>query len=370
MRVITKGQTGACMNSLSEPENVPGWNNTMNYTPEVHFGGPEHPNHLREVLAERIAAVPPGGNIHWITYYFRDRNLAKILLDAHRRGVKITVCLAARPRTCHANDAVIAMLAGPNALGDGLRAISLPAIPALPGRAWGLQLHEKLYCFSHPEPVAFIGTFNPSGDDPEDRPDIIREIGDHNRGYNVLVGLKDPVLTQQLADHARSLHRSPLGLCHRFSAAANQRLVTKDTSIYFWPRSTRHPLIQFLNRFGRGARVRIAASHLRSSSAVNVIIALARRGANVEILTEPTLRRVTARAEQRFNAAGIGFTRVTDLGGAPMHFKFVLIEQANQAWSIFGSFNWTKPSFWLNYEIAAISTDPVVFKALAGGGNC
>ena len=48
-----------------------------------------------------------------------------------------------------------------------------------------------------------------------------------------------------------------------------------------------------------------------------------------------------------------------------MHLKFVLVEDNSQAWSIFGSFNWTKPSFWLNHEIAAISSNPLLFKTFA-----
>jgi len=48
-----------------------------------------------------------------------------------------------------------------------------------------------------------------------------------------------------------------------------------------------------------------------------------------------------------------------------MHLKFVLVEDNGKAWSIFGSFNWTKPSFRLNHEIAAISSDTALFQAFA-----
>jgi phosphatidylserine/phosphatidylglycerophosphate/cardiolipin synthase-like enzyme len=49
-----------------------------------------------------------------------------------------------------------------------------------------------------------------------------------------------------------------------------------------------------------------------------------------------------------------------------MHLKFVLVEDNGQTWSIFGSFNWTQPSFRLNHEIAAISSDPALFQAFGG----
>jgi hypothetical protein len=47
-----------------------------------------------------------------------------------------------------------------------------------------------------------------------------------------------------------------------------------------------------------------------------------------------------------------------------MHLKFILVEDNEPAWFIFASFNWIKPSFWLKCEIAAISSNPLLFKAL------
>lgn len=214
--------------------------------PEVHFGSPgQTPGHLRNTLAERIAAVPAGGTIDWVTYYFRDLCLAKALVQAHKRGVRITLTLEGRPRIPYANDAVIALLSGPDGLGDALRIVTLPGVPSPATKSWKPQLHEKLYCFSHPEPVAFIGSFNPSGNGPEDDPEIIREIGDQDRGYNALIGLKDPVLVEKLAEHARQLHQSPPGLFYRFTTDTNNAIHGTDTDIYFWPRTDTHPIVQF-----------------------------------------------------------------------------------------------------------------------------
>lgn len=340
----------------------------MKFSSEVYFGGPDSSSgYLRDVLEEHINAVPAGGTIDWITYYFRDLRLAKALVQAHKRSVKITVSLAGKPRTSDANDAVIAMLSGPGGLGDGLRIVTLPGIPAPPRRAWRPQLHEKLYCFSHPKPIAFIGSFNPSGNDPEERPDIIREIGDQDRGYNALIGFVDPVLVDQLVSHARKLHRAPLGLFYRFSADANKAICVDGTTIHFWPRVGPHPVIQFLRQVGNGARVRVFASHIRSEAAVDIMIELANRGVSLEIFADSTYRRVTRKVEQRLNAAGIQFKRSKNLEDLPMHLKLVLVEDQDQdqVWSIFGSFNWTQPSFWLNHEIAAISSDLFLFKALS-----
>jgi hypothetical protein len=333
---------------------------------EVYFGGPDRPaGYLRDVLAAHIAAVPAGGTIDWVTYYFRDMRLAEALVQAHRRGVKVTVALEGKPRVPYANDEVIALLSQPDGLGKALGIIRIPGIPAPAGKSWKPQLHEKLYCFSHPAPIAFVGSFNPSGNMPDENPEIIRELGDQDRGHNVLVGLLDPVLVAQLTAHARRLHRVPPGLLYRFSVRANETIRGKNATIYFWPRIHPHPVVQFLAALRNGARVRVVASHIRTERAVEVMTALARRGITVQILAESTLRRVTAKVERRFSAASVQFSRFQDPEDLPMHLKFVLVEDGDQVFTIFGSFNWTKPSFWLNHEIAVISSNPGLFRAFA-----
>jgi phosphatidylserine/phosphatidylglycerophosphate/cardiolipin synthase-like enzyme len=51
--------------------------------------------------------------------------------------------------------------------------------------------------------------------------------------------------------------------------------------------------------------------------------------------------------------------------GLPMHNKFVLVEQDNRRWVVFGSYNWSTLSFWINQEICAISSQPQLFEAFA-----
>lgn len=337
----------------------------IEHIPEIYFGDPSRPRYLRDLLANRINDVPPGGNINWVTYYFRDRKLAEALIQARARGVNVTVCMADKPRTSDANNAIIDMFSQPSGLGSGLRTVSLPGIPAPPGRAWKLQVHEKIYCFSHPKPIAFIGSFNPSGDNPEERPDIIREIGDQDRGYNFLAGITEPALVEPLIKHAREMHQSGPRIFDRFTPDARLKLEGKDTTIYFFPRLGANPMLQFLSQFGRGTRIRIATSHIRSNHAVKFLAALAKKGINIEILAERTLRRVTYEAEQQLRSAGIYFRRIEEPSDTPMHLKFVLIESNNRIWSIFGSLNWTNPSFWLNHEILAISSNPVLSNAFS-----
>jgi phosphatidylserine/phosphatidylglycerophosphate/cardiolipin synthase-like enzyme len=341
-------------------------NSSVRPSSEAFFGGPDLPaNCLRDLLAEHIAAIPAGGTIDWVTYYFRDRRLAEELLRANRRGVKVTVTLEKSPRTARANKDVISMLSGPNGLGSRFRTLVLRRVPTLPGIMWKPHLHEKLYCFSHPRPVAFIGSFNPSGDGPDDDPGIIDEIGDQDRGHNVLVGLVDPVLVARLVEHSRWIHRAQCTMLHRFTAAANRPVKGENTTIHFWPRVRPHPAVQFLLRLGAGARIRIVASHIKGTPVVKSIIRLTQNGAIVEILAEPTLRRVPVAVEQRLTQAGILFRRITHPECLPMHNKFVLAEKSGQRWVIFGSFNWTMRSYWLNYEIGAISTNDQLFDAFS-----
>jgi phosphatidylserine/phosphatidylglycerophosphate/cardiolipin synthase-like enzyme len=334
---------------------------------ETHFGGPDQPaGRLRDLLAEQIEAVPAGGAIDWITYYFRDRRLAEQLLRAHRRNVNVTVTLEGNPHVPHANSAVVAMLSGAQGLGEGFRTVYLPPRVPMPSRRMGNpNLHEKLYYFSHPKPVAFIGSFNPSGDDPEDRPDVIHEIGDHNRAHNVLVGISEPALVGGLVNHARWIHRARHGIFEPFVADGNRALRGANTEIHFLPRARSHAVACFLERFGDGARIRVAASHLNGMTSIKTMLRLTHRGASVQILAEPTLRRVPLKAEKRLAEAGIAIRRVTHPENLPMHNKFVLVEQNSQRWVIFGSYNWSTLSFWINQEICAISSEPQLFEAFA-----
>lgn len=324
---------------------------------EVHFGGPPlAPGLLRDLLAERVAAVPAGGSIDFVTYYFRDRRLASELLAARRRGAEVRVTLDGRPRSPHANDAVIRLLAGPDGLGAGLRVVR-------GGKLLRPRLHEKLYCFSHPSPAAFVGSFNPSGDLPEADPALLREIGDQDRGYNLLVELRSPALVEALVRHARALHAARHGPFDRFAPSANRGLRCGDFEVFFWPRVTPHPVVGMLRRAAPGTRVRLVTSHLSGPSALHSLLGLARRGLQLEILIGGTERRVPLRGEKKLAAAGIPVRRVLHPEGLPMHDKFLLSEAPGQRWLVFGSFNWSEPSRRFNREIGVIARDPALWDA-------
>ena len=280
--------------------------------------------------------------------------------------MNVTVTLEGNPHIPEANRQVVSMLSGEKGLGNRFRMVYLPPCVPAPGRKMGNpNLHEKLYCFSHPKPVAFIGSFNPSGDTPEERPEIIHEIGDHNQAHNVLVGIREPAVIDGLTKHARWMHKARHGILNRFFADGNRALRGMSTEIHFLPRARSHAVANFLGRFGRGARVRVAASHLNGRTSIKTMLKLARRGVELEILAEPTLRRVSLKAEKILVEAGIPFRRVVHPMGLPMHNKFVLVEHDHQRWVVFGSYNWSTLSYWINQEICAISSQPQLFEAFA-----
>ncbi|MBW2270276.1 MAG: phosphatidylserine/phosphatidylglycerophosphate/cardiolipin synthase family protein [Deltaproteobacteria bacterium] len=319
---------------------------------------------MRDLLAERVARVPAGGSIDWVTYYFRDRRLAGELVAARRRGVAVRVTLEGRPRSRGANAAVIALLE--EALGDGLRVVAA-ATDGLPmGKALRPRLHEKLYCFSHPQPTAWVGSFNPSGDEPELAPEVIRQIGDHDHAFNLLVELCDEPLVAALAAHARQLHSARHGPFDRFGPAANRSLAVGDAGVHFWPRIAPDPVNRLLFGLPSGSRVRLAASHLSGPTARRVLTGIARSGVTLEILVDSTHRRVPAAMLRQLSEVG-GVIRRIGQGESwiPMHDKFALVETPTRRSAVFGSFNWSRPSRSFNREIGVVSGDAPLFAALA-----
>lgn len=313
--------------------------------PVVHFGGPDKPpRQLRDLLRARIDAVPPGGRIAWATYYFRDRDLAEALIAASDRGVEVVLQIEGAPRRRSANAPVLALLRA-HGLGGGLR-IAEPLVKPLHP-----HLHTKIYCFSHPWPVALVGSFNPSGDMPED-PDVIAEIGDQDRGDNLLVELAEPELVEGLWRKVRTLTR-PLARLRNGGV-----LRGRDAEAWFFPRLN----VSIVERaLANAERIDGCISHLKAGSLATRLESAARRGARVRLLVHDTERRVPTATIARLQAAGIDVRRVRYPNGLPMHAKFIVADGA--AW--FGSFNYNPRSRWLNHEILLRSDHPAIVEALA-----
>ena len=318
----------------------------------VHFGGPDQPpGKLRALLLDHVRAAPPGSAIDWATYYFLDRELAEALIAASDRGVAVTLVVEGDPRFEGANDPVVALLAR-HGLDGGLTV--RPA--SRPG-----SLHAKIYAFSHPRPFALVGSFNPSGGPTAD-PEVLEEIGDQDRGHNLLVEIDSPGLVGKLQEHVRELARNG-GSGGRFELGQNTAYRDRDTILYVYPRVSTGIVEAEVDRLGKGDRLWAAVSHLDDTS-VDAWADAARRGAELHIIVHHTERRVPQAAIDRLRQAGVDIRRYRDPEDLPMHAKFVLIERGGERVSFFGSFNFNRSSRFLNDELLVRSTDPRLFDTL------
>ncbi|GAA4717549.1 phosphatidylserine/phosphatidylglycerophosphate/cardiolipin synthase family protein [Sphingomonas lutea] len=303
---------------------------------KAYFGGPDLPARaLRDLLQARVEGVPAGGTIDWMTYYFRDEALADALVAAKRRGVRVLVRLEGKPRHRGANDAVIARLRA--GIGEGLKVET---------RLFGAShLHTKLYAFGGDRPHVLVGSFNPSGNDPEDVA-IIADIGDQDRGHNLLVEIDEPAQVQALLTHVRD--GTHLDGPNAFS----------------FPRGIASPLDRRIAALGRGAHLRIAASHLRDAGVARQLKRLAAKGARVEVLTHHTRRRTPDRLIAQLRRGSVHSLRYHHPEELPMHAKFILAEDGARRWSAFGSYNLTRTSRWLNQEVLIFSDDAALWGQL------
>lgn len=326
----------------------------------VFWGGPDRPpRFLRDVLEERIHAVPAGGEIIWVTYYFRDEGLALALLKARERGVKVRVVMEGKPRTGTANNRVRKLLENSDGLGENLRVLTHRIIDNRFLRR--CRLHEKLYYFSHPIPCTLVGTFNPSGNQQED-PAIIRKIGDQDRGHNCLVEINDTSLVEGLYGHVQRLFQITHGPWERFLPESNRVVVSGENRILFFPRSKRKDFNFLFDGLGSNCSLRMAVSHLNDPGICKNLFGLASQGVHVEILAHDTKRRVPSWVEKKMLQNGIIFNRYVHPEGLPMHNKFILLETPERQAVIFGSLNLSVRSLYVNHELLVLAACQTLFK--------
>lgn len=319
---------------------------------EVYYGGPDQsPGALRNILKARVDAAPAGSEIIWATYYFRDHELAESLVAAHRRGVRVRISLEASPRSANANRAVVDLLR--TELGKDLRL----------QRAWfGLaHLHTKIYAFSGPQPEALIGSFNPSGDETPD-PGILSEIGDQDRGQNLLVAFREPGIALSLQRQAKRIWKGK-GVS-RFDSRMNRPRRFEDTRLYYFPRLRPDVVDRRIAKLGLGDRVQAAISHMDEGPFARQLAEAAERGAEVDLVVHDTTRRVPRGVVRELDRAGVNIQRYCNAQGLPMHAKFVLIDDGGHRSAWFGSFNYTVTSRYLNQEVLARSTNAQVVNDL------
>jgi hypothetical protein len=223
------------------------------------------------------------------------------------------------------------------------------------------RLHIKLYYFSHPEPHVLVGTFNPSGNQPED-PRMVVEIGDQDRGHNYLVEITDSRIVRPLREHAVFLHTAAHGPWERFLPCNNRVLTAGDTQFYLFPRLLRGVLRRELLALPTASNLRMAISHWNDKGMAKTLRYLAKRGIGIEILAHDTERRVPRWIENLLDE-NLLFRRYRHPEGVPMHNKFILIDTPRYREVIFGSMNLSKGSLHANHELLAISASPFLYDA-------
>ena len=323
----------------------------------IIFGGPDlPPRQLRDLLQEYVDRSPPGSRIDWATYYFRDRALADALVRASDRGVQVRVVMEPKPRRDGANDAVVAML-GMHGLNGGFHLYSDPNPQGSKG-----HLHAKIYAFSDPT-IAWTGSFNPSGDEPED-PEVINEIGDQDRGHNLLLGIERPKLVAALCHYIDRLIE-PTRLPLRLRPMSYWRVRDGDTKLYFYPRQFTLVAEIAVGLLRRAPCLRGAISHLKKSALSWVLARAARTGVNVSLLVHDTTRRVSSKVESQLVQAGVELRRVKHPDALPMHAKFLLLDHREKESAWLGSYNFNDKSRFENAEILLKTSDPATIMALS-----
>lgn len=323
----------------------------------IIFGGPDlPPRQLRDLLQEYVDRSPPGSRIDWATYYFRDRVLADALIRASDRGVQVRLVMEPHPRCAGASDAVITMLCA-HGLNGGFHLYS-----AIERKGERGHLHSKIYAFSEPD-IAWVGSFNPSCNEPDDQK-IIAEIGDQDRGHNLLLGIERPKLTAALRDEVSRLI-APARLPLKLRLSSYWRVKDDDTKLYFYPRTATlivEPLVAML---GKSATFRGAISHLKKGPLSKAMLLAARRGASIDLLVHDTERRVRSKLLDKLRDAGIRIRRVFNSESLPMHAKFLLLGRGERKSAWLGSYNFNRKSRMLNAEVLVRTTNQAVIDALS-----
>ena len=148
----------------------------------------------------------------------------------------------------------------------------------------------------------------------------------------------------------QALHQHSHGVFERLQGYLNAELSSAELGIWFYPRKRTAPLIEVLTN--RPLRtLRVAASHFRDPMIARILATLADNGTRVEVLCHESLRRVPIKIERLLSKGTVRFNRYRHADDLPMHNKFMLLEGEGETSVLFGSFNLTRTSRWLNHEV-------------------
>ena len=331
-------------------------------TSNIYFGGPDLKQYLlRDVLVDSIRNTPTGGHISWMCYYLNEPKIIQTLLDAANRGVNIIIFIDANPRVPEVNLPCIAQLRQQSSI----KVITAQKKPIWEyfGVNWHPHFHAKLYYFSHPNPHILIGSYNPTAGSEQLSHDMLQQIGDHSTSHNVLIDIADLDITRNLNRYTCNMQKPWYRKLARVLPSHNHCYRNGEWEINFLPRIRPHPIKALLNKKDDNAILRCAISHLKGPGIMGALTNALRLGKKIEILLEPSERRVSKNYLSFLERNQIPTYRPTLPKYCLMHNKFILYKTDNEQRIMFGSFNWSARSRYLNHEIIASTTNNTIFSA-------
>lgn len=319
----------------------------------VYFGGPDlKKNNLHNILLQSIKETPAGGTIDWMCYYLNDNAILDALIAAASRGVQITIFVDANPRIPCVNEFSISYLRKHESHNFQLVAAYKRPLWEYFGLNWHPHFHVKLYFFSHPTPRAFVGSYNPTAGADELPANIINEIGDHSISHNVLVNITESEIVAKLHNYISKMHQRSFRTFARLNSWHNRTHRSGDWNVSFLPNVCGHPIRNLLNRKEK-ADIKCAVSHLKGPGIRRALIKALQLGKNLEILLDSTERRVPRDIITFIEQHKIPYYQLDMPPNCLMHNKFILYKNEHFSSVMFGSYNWSARSRYLNHEIIA-----------------
>ena len=326
----------------------------------VYFGGPDKEKHtLRDTLLKHIQNVPANGKIYWMCYYFNEPILFDALIAASNRGVEIKLIIEGNPRSSEVNVSCFKVLSEQTNISIAIKT-SKPFWRYL-GIHWHGHMHAKMYYFSHPNPCVLIGSYNPTSDPHDINSHLIDQIGDHTISHNVLVKTHENVVTSNLIKHFCKIYDSTGYL--RFSRLNNLTHTSSEWHINFLPRYKSHSVSHLLSSKDKNVLIKCAISHLKGPAILDPLIKASRSEKIIEIIIGASKRRINQNTLTKLEQHKIKYRLITTDNHKLMHSKFIIYQSNKEYCVLFGSFNWSSRSWWLNNEIIACCRDEAVIRA-------
>jgi len=326
----------------------------MSITSNALFGGPDKENNfLRNKLLEYIQQTPDNGEICWMCYYFNEPILLDALIRASQRGVNIELILDGNPRSPEINQASLAAL-------KDYPAIKITTIITKPlwkylGINWHAHMHSKLYYFSLSRPCVFIGSYNPTAGPQHIKQSLIENIGDHSISHNALVKIDERDVIACLLKYFKNMKTHNHMSWSRFSSINNNTHKYRQWDINFLPRYKSHPVHRLFQSKDQNAHIKCAISHLKGPGIHRPLTRAIKSGKSVEVILGSTKRRVSQNKLAYLEKHKIRYHQINTDNHALMHNKFIIYKSDMEHCVLFGSFNWSRRSWWLNHEILACS---------------